>query len=167
MTPESLFGPTGQITWWQECARAALIFVYGLLLVRVAGRRVFGQWTPLDIVVAIVTGSTLSRALTGNADLFGTLAATTLVMTLHWAVSRACARWPGLSRWLEGPAVRLAVAGQWRREALLRHAVSEAAVAEALRRAGVESVAATRLVVLEPSGNISVLRDRGRDLPRS
>jgi hypothetical protein len=55
----------------------------------------------LDIIVAIVTGSTLSRALTGNADLFGTLAATTLLMVLHWALSRACSRWPRVSRMLE------------------------------------------------------------------
>jgi hypothetical protein len=39
----------------------------------VAGRRVFGRWAALDIVVAIVVGSNLSRALTGAAQLGGTL----------------------------------------------------------------------------------------------
>ena len=42
MTLDNLFGVTGQVTWAQECARAVLIFVYGLALVRLAGRRVFG-----------------------------------------------------------------------------------------------------------------------------
>ena len=85
---DDVFGSTVGITWWQECARAALIFCYGLLLVRLAGRRIFATWSALDIVVAIVTGSTLSRALTGNAPLFGTL----------WVCS-----WPFIGHWLEPP----------------------------------------------------------------
>lgn len=97
---DQVFGPTGQVSWAQECARAAVIFFYALLVVRLAGRRVFAQWTPLDVVVAILTGSTLSRALTGNADLVGTLAATTLLFALHWALSRTAERFPAMARWL-------------------------------------------------------------------
>lgn len=83
MTADDLFGITGQVTWVQECARAALIFAYGLLLVRVAGRRAFARWSALDIVVAIIVGSNLSRSLTGSAPLFPTIAATALLMLLH------------------------------------------------------------------------------------
>jgi uncharacterized membrane protein YcaP (DUF421 family) len=112
---DQIFGPTGQISWTQECARAAVIFVYGLAVVRLAGRRVFAQWTALDIIVAILTGSTLSRALTGNADLVGTLAATSLLFVLHGVVSHASARSVTASRWLEGGAVRLGAMGAWTR----------------------------------------------------
>ncbi len=42
-TSEFLFGSTGQITWGQECARAVVIFGYGLVLVRIAGRRIFAN----------------------------------------------------------------------------------------------------------------------------
>jgi uncharacterized membrane protein YcaP (DUF421 family) len=158
MTLETLFGPTGNISWAQECARAATIFAYGLLLVRVSGRRVFGYWTPLDIIVAIVTGSTLSRALTGNADLFGTLAATTLLMGLHWLLAHACARWPSLSRWCEGQPVLLGTDGQLDQRLLLRHGLSLATVEGALRNAGVDNATGARLIVLESSGKISVLK---------
>ena len=158
MTLETLFGPTGNVTWTQECARAAIIFVYGLVLVRIAGRRVFGQWTAVDIIVAIVTGSTLSRALTGNADLFGTLAATTLLMALHWALAHASARSPALSRLVEGPAVQLAEHGLIDDALLRRHAISPASLDQALRSAGVQTATGARLIVLEPSGKISVVK---------
>lgn len=158
MTVDDLFGPTGHVTMAQECARAALIFFYGLLLVRLAGRRVFGQWTALDIIVAIVTGSTLSRALTGNADLFGTLAAVTLLMLMHWAFTQAATRWPPLSRLLEGRPVRLGEDGRLHGPLLRRHAITPAAVDQALRTAGLDSLDGARLVVLEPSGKISVLK---------
>ncbi len=38
-----VFGPTGHVTWWQECDRALVVFIYGLAIVRIAGRRVFGK----------------------------------------------------------------------------------------------------------------------------
>jgi uncharacterized membrane protein YcaP (DUF421 family) len=158
MTLQAMFGPTGNISWTQECARAAAIFAYGLVLVRVSGRRVFGHWTPMDIIVAIVTGSTLSRALTGNANLFGTLAATTLLMGLHGLLARACARWPSLSRLCEGQPVLLGTDGQLDQRILLRHGVSLATLEGALRNAGVDNPTGTRLIVLESSGKISVLK---------
>ena len=65
----AIFGVDAHLSWAQECARAVLVFAYGLLLVRVAGRRIFGKWSALDIIVSIVVGSNLSRALTGSAEL--------------------------------------------------------------------------------------------------
>ena len=50
------FSPKGDITSRQECLRAMLILVYGLVLVRLAGRHVFGKWSALDIIVSIMVG---------------------------------------------------------------------------------------------------------------
>jgi uncharacterized membrane protein YcaP (DUF421 family) len=158
MIVDNIFGPAGPIDSLQECARAAVIFFYGLVVFRFGGRRVFAQWTALDIVVAIVMGSSLSRALTGNADLVGTLAAMTLLMALHGAVAHACARWPALSRIVEGTASALGADGKLDRRALLAHGISEASLDEALRGAGLDDVRQARLILLEPSGRISVLR---------
>jgi uncharacterized membrane protein YcaP (DUF421 family) len=135
-----------------------LIFAYGLALVRLAGRRVFGKWAALDIIVSIVIGSNLSRALTGSAHLWGTLAATTLLMALHWILSHAAARSPWLSHLLEGRSIHLGKDGQMDERALARYAVSEADIQEALRSAGLEDTIGTRRIVLEPSGKISVLK---------
>ena len=155
MTLDSIFGTTQHIDAWQECARAVL-FVYGWVLVRLAGRRAFARWSALDIVVAIVSGANLSRTITGNADLFGTLAATTLLMGLHWLLARAAAASPRLSRLLEGRSVRLMVDGSLRRKALLRHGISAAALEEALHRSGVRDLRDVEALQLEPNGNISV-----------
>ena len=105
---EAVFGNGPDLDWYQECARAALIFVYGLVLVRIAGRRIFGKWSALDIVVSIIIGSNLSRALTGSAPLWGTLIATTLLVALHWVLARLVAAFPGFSRVVEGRSIELA-----------------------------------------------------------
>ncbi|MGN6513764.1 MAG: DUF421 domain-containing protein [Lysobacteraceae bacterium] len=155
---ETLLGTTGHLTLVQECTRGLLVFVYGLVVLRIAGRRVFGKWSALDFIVSIVIGSNLSRAITGNAPLWGTLAATTLLLVLHWLLARAAAQSVGLSRLLEGHAIPLGRDGTVDTPALKRHGVSGADIEQALRAAGLETADGTRLVVLEPSGRISVLR---------
>lgn len=155
---ESVFGSKPDIDVAQECARAVLIFAYGLAMVRIAGRRVFGRWAAIDIVLSIIVGSNLSRALTGNAPLAGTLAATTLLMLLHWLFAHAAARSAFVSRLVEGRAVALGRGGSVDADRLRRLAVSDADLAEALRQAGVEAASETRLLMLEPSGKISVLK---------
>lgn len=158
MSLEAVFGETGHVTWAQECARAVLIFAYGLVLVRFAGRRAFGKWAALDIVVSIIVGSNLSRALTGGADLWGTLAATTLLMFLHWVLSQAAARSEALSSLLEGEAIHLGGQGRLDRGALVRNGLSGADLAEALREAGLEDAKGARKILLEPSGKIAVIK---------
>lgn len=153
-----LFGPTGHVDTGQECARAVLIFAYGLFLVRIAGRRIFGKWAALDIIVSIIVGSNLSRALTGGAPIVGTLAATTLLMVLHWALAHLAALRPAISRLVEGRAVPLATGGELREKATKWHSVTQSDLEEALRKSGIEHVEQTRKLVLEPSGNITVLK---------
>lgn len=69
-----------QILWWQESIRAAIIFLYGLVLIRFLGRRAFGKQLSLDILLAIVIGSNLSRAMTGDAPFFQTIIATAAIL---------------------------------------------------------------------------------------
>lgn len=94
-----LIGPdNGEATVAQICARAALLFMFGILCIRVAGRRTFSQYSPLDIVVAIVVGSNISRIMTGKAPFVPGLAATFLLVALHRAVAMASLRWNLLGR---------------------------------------------------------------------
>lgn len=153
---ETLFGTAPHLTAWQECARAALIFAYGLLLMRISGRRTFGKWSALDIVVSIMLGSSLSRALTGNAPLLGTMGASAVLVLLHWVLAQAAARSTRLARFIEGTAIELSRGGQLDRRARLRHSVSVADLDEALRETGVEGVTETAWIILEPSGKITV-----------
>ena len=155
---DAIFGTFGHVSWQQECARSALIFFYGLALVRLGGRRIFGKWSALDIVVSIVIGSNLSRALTGTAPLWGTLAASSLLVALHWALSRLVSRHVWVSEIIEGRAVLLARDGQPLVEPFRRRLISEADLTEALHQSGVATLSATSCVTLEPSGKITVLK---------
>lgn len=158
MDVTAVFGVDQHLTVAQECARALLVFAYGLAAVRLAGRRVFGKWSALDIIVSIVIGSNLSRTLTGNAPLAGTLAASTAILLLHWLLAQATARWQGASRLLEGEANDLIRDGRILERQRRRHGVSLADLDEALRQRGLNGVAEASRVTIEPSGTLTVLK---------
>jgi uncharacterized membrane protein YcaP (DUF421 family) len=154
---DQIFATMGQVARYQECARTMLIFAYGLALVRISGRRIFGKWSALDVIVSIVVGSNLSRALTGTAPLWGTLGATTPLFALHGLLAHLVSRSTFLSNLVEGSAVTLARCGTVSTALLHRYLVSQTDLHEALRQSGVNDLSDTRAVTLEPSGKIAVL----------
>jgi len=157
-TLDAIFGTTGHIEWWQECLRAALVLIYGVFLVRFSGRRIFGKWSALDIIVSVIVGSSLSRALTGSAPLWGTLAAMIVLMALHALFAKAVAYSPALSRLIEGRAVDIARDGKLLDPHRRRHSLSDVDIDEALHRKGLETVEQTRQIMLEPSGKLSIFK---------
>ncbi|HEX8233548.1 MAG TPA: YetF domain-containing protein [Caulobacteraceae bacterium] len=154
-----LFGESkNDLTAWQMSARALVVFAYGLILVRLAGRRIFGRWSALDIVVSVIIGSNLSRALTGNAPLLAVLVSSSVLVAVHWLLAAALAHWRPLSRLIEGRPIYLGKDGAIDWKLLKRRTISEADMHEALRQAGVPDENATKLITLEPSGKISVIK---------
>lgn len=155
---DTLFGTGRDLTLAQECARAVLIFAYGLLLMRLSGRRTFGKWSALDIIVSIMLGSSLSRALTGSAPLLGTMAASAVLVLLHWLLAQGAARSSVLARLVEGTAIDLGRGGRLDETVRLRQSLSAADLDEALRQTGIDDVRETARITLEPSGKITVKR---------
>lgn len=150
-----LVGTTGHVTPMQECVRAAIVFFWGLLLVRIAGRRIFGRWAALDIVVSIVVGSNLSRALTGNAPFTGTLVATSFMIAIHWIVAHLASRYRIWAFIAEGGPVALAVRGTPCERALMRYGVSQNDIDEALSQKDLRHMEDAEEISLGPSGKIN------------
>jgi uncharacterized membrane protein YcaP (DUF421 family) len=157
MTLLDIFGETNHIEWWQEVPRAFVVFIFGLILLRLSGRRAFARWSALDIIVSIMMGSSLSRALTGSAPLGGTMLAMILLAFMHWLLARTAARYKGFAQVIEGMPAILGQAGAVFERQLLRHNISDTDMQEALRKEGVADAAKTRQITLEPSGTITVL----------
>src|SRR6202012_1988798 len=158
---ETVFGIQSHVTLPQECARAVLIFFYGLVLLRLSGRRTFGHWSAIDVVVSVVVGSALARAMTGSAPLPGTRAAAAGLVLLHVALSAVIARSEKLSRLVEGGAITLARNGTLDETVRKSHMISLSHLAEAPRQHGVDGLPGTdtvKAIELEPSGKISVIK---------
>jgi uncharacterized membrane protein YcaP (DUF421 family) len=154
----ALIGPDdGAASAAQLCARAVILFVFGIAYIRIAGRRTFSQASPLDIIVALVVGGNLSRAMTGKAPFWPALAATLLLVVLHRVFAMLTIRWTWLARLLKAEPAVLVRDGAEDRQAMLRHGIGQVDLLEALRLHEVESPADVRLATLENNGRISVV----------
>lgn len=142
---------------WQMSLRGVVIFLAGLLLVRLASTRAFGRWNALDIILAVIVGSNLSRALTGSAPFAPTLVATFVLVVLHALLARAVVRWPALSAFAKGKPSQIVFEGECDEAALRRHGLGRGDLESALRAAGHEDLDRVRSVWLERNGDITVI----------
>lgn len=156
-----VFGVQNHLSTGQEAARAVLIFCYGLLLLRLSGPRMFGHWSALDIVVSIMVGSALARAMTGSAPLVGTMVAAAVMAFLHVLLAHWVARNQAVAHWVEGEPVTLVDHGRIDHVMRKHCKISEADLREALRQEGVDGEAHidnVKVMTLEPSGHLSVVK---------
>jgi uncharacterized membrane protein YcaP (DUF421 family) len=153
-----LIGPdNGETSTAQLCVRGVIVLVLGIAYIRIAGRRTFSQGSPLDIVVAVIVGSNLSRAMTGRAPFWEGLAATLLLVVLHRVLAMATVRWTWLADFVKGKPAVLVRDGALQRKTMWRHAVSEADLMEGLRQEQADDPKKVRQATLENSGRISVV----------
>jgi len=154
----ALVGPDdGTPATWQFCFRALLLLPYGILCIRIAGRRIFSNLTPLDIVVAIVVGSNISRAMTGKAPFIPALVATLLLVALHRVLAMATVQSNLLARFIKGRPIELIRDGKVDRAALRSSHLSDDDLTEGLRMEQAARVEDVALATFERGGKISVV----------
>ena len=148
---------TGPITFWQMLARALIVFIIGVLLVRFSTPRLFGRATPIDIVLAVVIGSNLSRTMMGNAPFVEVVAATILLAVAHGVVTRLAAEWRPLATLVKGRTCQLIKDGEIDSDMMRKCAVGERDLLAAVREAGGVKIEQAHQAYLERSGDIFVV----------
>lgn len=119
---------TAHIAW-----RTVIVFAFGVLIVRLSNRRLLGRNAAFDVLLSVLLGSVLSRAINGTAPFGPTLVGSALLIALHHLLASAATRWHGLSRLLKGAPQVLIRHGSVDREALARCDLSNEDLEEELR----------------------------------
>lgn len=148
----------GDLTVWQMSLRAVVVFPFLLLLVRLGDKRLLGEISAFDFVLAIVIGSVASRAISGNAAFWPSLAAAVVLMGLHRVAGILAFHNDTFAGWVKGRPRILARDGSLDLDEMRKAAVGEHDIESALRRRG-DGVDLDRvaLVCLERNGEISVV----------
>jgi uncharacterized membrane protein YcaP (DUF421 family) len=148
-----------QASWWELPARAAVIYVALLAMVRLSGRRTVGQFTPFDLLVVMLLSESVSTGLSGGEESVtgGLLAAGTLVV-LNVAIAFATSRSARMQGLVEGRAVLVGRNGEIFRDILKQHRIPLCDVEQALREADCGQPD-MKYAFLEADGKISILKE--------
>src|SRR4051812_17545018 len=72
-----------EINALQMGLRAVIVYVATVLMVRLAKKRFMGRASAFDVILGIMLGSIVSRAVTGNAPFLPALAAAAVLLGMH------------------------------------------------------------------------------------
>lgn len=144
--------------------RTAVVYLFLVVILRLAGRREVGQMSILDLVVILIIANSVQNAMIGeNTTLGGGLISATTLIVLDRLLNTVLHRSATLSRVFEGEPILLVSGGRILPSALGRASIDRAELDAALRAHGVATVHDVSLAVLETDGSISVIpRDSAR-----
>jgi uncharacterized membrane protein YcaP (DUF421 family) len=145
----------------QMALRAAVIYVTTVLIVRLGKKRFMGQATAFDVILGIMLGSIVSRAITGNAPFLPALASAAVLVAMHSLFSGIALRWHGFGRAIKGEARLLVENGQVEHRAMRAAHMTDKDLWEDLRVKGVSRLEEVAEGRLERSGNFSVIKAKG------
>ena len=147
---------------WVDAVRVVMssivFYVAVLLLVRFLGQRTLANLSSFDLAAIIALGAVIGRAILGDTPTLvaGLLGLATL-LSLQ-AVTGQLRRSSKVARVVNSPAVLLMVGTRLLEDNLTRSHIIASEVYSQLRLAGIRSLHEVACVILEPTGQISVLR---------
>ena len=150
------------LTAVQMSLRAAVVFVLSIVMLKIGDKRFMGKSTALDVFLGIVFGSTVSRAITGNAPFFPALAAGFVLVLLHWLFAAVAFRSHAFGKLVKGQNRLLVKDGEIQWDAMRKSHVTTHDLNEALRSNGEDpDVSRIKEAHIERNGDISVLMREG------
>lgn len=155
---KTIFGEGKDLDTLQMCSRGIVMFIIALLLIRISGRRSFGQKTSLDNIISILLGAVLSRAVVGASPFIPVVVCCLAIVCLHRIFGWLCVRYPQFARIVEGTPILLFQNGKFIPDHLKRGIVGEEDIMQGVRKSALtEDMAKIDKVYLERNGDISPL----------
>jgi uncharacterized membrane protein YcaP (DUF421 family) len=156
-----LFGQGRTLDPLQMAMRAIVVFLIALVLIRISGRRSFGQRSPFDSVVVILLGATLSRVIVGASPFIATVVASFMIVVCHRLLAWACIRSRGLERLVGGVEREVFRNGAFNTRELDAALITRTDVQESVRqKTGSRSMDDVAAAILERNGEVSVIRKK-------
>jgi len=146
------------IPWWELVLRAAIVYGFLLVLLRVTGKRQVGQLAPFDLVLLLVLSNAVQNSMNGGDNsLVGGLISAVVLVGLNLLVGYATFRSKRLEVLIEGRPMLVVHNGVLFPEVLKRAMLTHHELDAALRAAGCACVDEVHTAILENTGAITVV----------
>ncbi|MEE8602336.1 DUF421 domain-containing protein [Euzebya tangerina] len=150
---------------WSQLAAVVIatvgVFAAIIAATRLLGLRSFAKMSSFDFAATVAIGSIFAATATGSASLAAGALAVAVVYASQGIIAKLRHRPPGAV--FDNTPTMLMVEGELLRDNLRRSGVTEADVMAKLREANVLRMEQVRYVILEATGDVSVLHSDGPD----
>ena len=147
------------LPWWEFVARAVIVYVALLVMMRFSGKRTVGQFTPFDLLVVMLLSESVSNSLSGGDDSIpGALILAGTLIALNVGIAVSTSRSKKIAAIIDGEPVLLGRDGKLYDAAARRAHVAIGDVEQALREANCP-LGKMKYVFLESDGQITVQYD--------
>jgi uncharacterized membrane protein YcaP (DUF421 family) len=141
--------------------RAAVLYLFLVLVTRVVGRRELSTLSPFDLILLIVLGDAIQQGLTqDDYSVTGAFIAVSTIAALQVATSYISFRWKKARIVLEGQPIVIIQDGKLIEKNLRRERMTPEELAEEMRLQQIASFDDVQWAILEPSGSISFIEKR-------
>ena len=146
------------LTALQLSMRGILILLSALVMMRLGAKRALARKTPFDMVLIVIVGSLLSRSINGSGPLFGTIAASLVLVAVHRFLAFLAYSAHPLGVAMKGAPGVVVQDGRYVEKTLRQNHITTNDVEEDLRLdSKTEDISDVRIARVERSGDISFI----------
>lgn len=147
--------------WITPLTDAAILVPLVMLLVRIVGLRAFAKMSAHDFVVTVATGSVLAATvLNYDTPWWQGAVALAALLLVQWIVGAVRTELPAVQKVTDNEPLVLMSGGEERPAAMRRARVTSDDLRQKLRLAGLSDRDSAATVILETTGDVSVLQER-------
>jgi uncharacterized membrane protein YcaP (DUF421 family) len=146
-----------QLGYGHMAARAALMYLLLIIVVRNAKKRFLSNATAFDFILTVMIGAVAARAMTGGAPFFPSILAVVVMVAIHWLISWSARASPTFSGLVKGHATVLIRDGKVLEKPLADAHMSRDDLDEDLREKGISAASEVAEARLERNGKLSVI----------
>jgi uncharacterized membrane protein YcaP (DUF421 family) len=139
--------------------RVSIMYVYALALVRISGKQSLGHLTPMDFIVTLIIGDLFDDVFWAEIPLIQGMVGFATIILVHILVTYVTSRNTPIYWALASPARPLIKDGRLVQKNLQLERIHAEDVQSELRLKGEEHMREVKEARLEPSGQVSVIKD--------
>ncbi|MBF0548615.1 MAG: DUF421 domain-containing protein [Candidatus Riflebacteria bacterium] len=146
------------VSYQEIILRAAVVYVFLIVLLRLTGKRQVGQLAPFDLVLLLVLANAVQNSMNaGDNSLMGGLISATTLVILNYIFGFATYKSKWLEKIIEGHPQVLIHNGKLYETVLKNAQLTHHELSSALRQAGCTTIEEVHSAILENNGTISVV----------
>jgi len=139
--------------FWDELWKSLVLIIFGMLMLRISGRKSISQMTIPTTITMISIGTIIVQPIANESILLTILAAIVFIVVLV-LVEISQVRWNRFEKWIKGPAIIVIEDGLFELHNMKKLRLTVDGLEMKLRQQGISKLSDVKTATIEPNGQL-------------